>query len=76
MSLKGHILDSNGLINLELCVATEKYLISVKNSKNSLIFAPILAVLAYLKLKKMTFMLSEKARKGQFSASHPYCLQQ
>ena len=27
----GHILDSNGLISLKLCVAMDKWLISVKN---------------------------------------------
>jgi hypothetical protein len=39
MSLKGYILDSNGLISLKVSVAMGKWMISVKNSKNSLIFA-------------------------------------
>ena len=75
MSLNGHMLDSNGLINLKLCVAMEKWLISVKNSKNSLIFANF-GCFGMFRVKKMTFPLSEKAQKGQFSGSHPYGLQQ
>ena len=43
MSLKGHILDSNGLISRILCVAMQKWPISVKNSKT--------AVLACLRVK-------------------------
>jgi len=75
MSLKGYILDSNGLISLKLSVAMGKWMISVKNSKNSLIFANF-GCFCMFRVKKMTFPLSEKAQKGQFSGSHPYGLQQ
>ena len=75
MSLKGYILDSNGQIHLKLCVAMGKWLISVKNSKNSLIFANF-GCFGMFRVKKMTFRLSEIAQKGQFSGSHPYGLQQ
>ena len=75
MSLKGYILDSNGQISLKLCVAMGKWLISVKNSKNSLIFANF-GCFGMFRVKKTTFPLSEIAQKGQFSGSHPYGLQQ
>ena len=75
MSLKGYILDSNGQISLKLCVAMGKWLISVKNSKNSLIFANF-GCFGMFRVKKMTFRLSEIAQKGQFSGSHPYGSQQ
>ena len=71
MSLKGYILDSNGLISLKLSVAMGKWMISVKNSKNSLIFANF-GCFGMFRVKKMTFPLSEIAQKGQFSGSHPY----
>ena len=71
MSLKGYILDSNGQISLKLCVAMGKWLISVKNSKNSLIFANF-GCFGMFRVKKTTFPLSEMAQKGQFSGSHPY----
>ena len=75
MSPKGYILDSNGQISLKLCVAMGKWLISVKNSKNSLIFANF-GCFGMFRVKKTTFPLSEIAQKGQFSGSHPYGLQQ
>ena len=75
MSLKGYILDSNGLISLKLSVAMGKWMISVKNSKNSLIFANF-GCFCMFRVKKITFPLSEMAQKGQFSGSHPYGSQQ
>ena len=75
MSLNGYILDSNSQIRLKLCVAMVKWLISVKNSKNSPIFANF-GCFGMYRVKKMTFPLSEIAQKGQFSGSHPYGLQQ
>merc|ERR1711947_62821 len=74
MSLKGYILDSNGLISLKLSVAMGKWMISVKNSKNSLIFANF-GCFCMFRVKKTTFPSSEMAQEGQFSGSHPYGLQ-
>ena len=68
MSLKDHILDSNGLIYLKLSVDMEIWLIFDKNSKISLIFANF-GYFGNFRVEKMTFLLSKKAY-------HPYGLQQ
>ena len=53
----------------------EKWLISVKNSKNSQIFANF-GCFSMLRVKKTTFPLSKIAQKDQFSGPHPYGLKQ
>ena len=64
-------MDSNGLISLKLSVVMHKWLISVKNSKNSLIFANF-GCFGMFRAKKEDIFVSKKAQKGQFSGSHPY----
>ena len=51
------------------------WLIFVKNSKNWIIFANF-GCFAMLRVKKMMFPFSEKAQKGQISASYHYGLRQ
>ena len=70
MSPKGHILDSNGPKSLKLCVTMGKLLISVKNSKNSLICANF-GCFGMFRVKKMMYLLSKKVDKAHFQRPIP-----
>ena len=70
MSLKGYILDSNGLIGLKLSVAMGKWMISVKNSKNSLIFANF-GCFCMFRVKKQPFRCPKWLKKANFQGPTP-----
>ena len=67
---KGHILDSNGLSSLKVYVAIGKQLISVKNSKYSLIFGNF-GYFGKCRVKKRCFLCPTKLEKANFQRPNP-----